>query len=190
MCTGLPIRGPLCCLISVIFLCSGAQTPTLSVSGGSDTHGDGVTLTVNFSYNGGTRPASVQWDLSYSPADLVPANGTFFAPGPTATVARKSVICSLPSYGTVRCLVSGFNKSSIGDGVLASITFRIPASTKNSSTTVSVTKPQGADRTGVAIFISGSDTVVTIAQRAPLRSSNRFSTYGCDHLWAMLSDRQ
>jgi hypothetical protein len=163
----LPIRGPVCWLTGVIFLCSGAQTPSLSVSAGSGAPGDSVTLTVNLSYNGGTRPASVQWDLSYSTADLAPMNGTFFSTGPAATAAEKSVICNSPAYGTLRCLVSGLNKSSIADGALASVTFHILPSTKTSSTTVSVTNPLGADRTAAAISMGGADTVVSVAQPAP-----------------------
>jgi hypothetical protein len=141
-----------------------AQTPSLSLLGRSGTPGDSITLTVSLSYNGATRPAAVQWDLNYSTADLLLANGTFFSTGMVATAAGKSVTCGVPTPGSVRCIVWGVNKASIMDGALASLRFQIAPSTSSSSTTVSFAKIQGADRNGAAVNMNGAVAIVAITQ--------------------------
>ena len=157
----------------VLIRCAEAQTPSLSLSGGSGAPGESVTLTVGMAYNGGTRPAAVQWDLNYSTADLAVGNGIFFSTGAAASATGKSVICSTPLTATVRCIVSGLIKASVGDGALALVTFQISASTRSSSTTVSFARTLGADRTGQADNITGTGTNVTITQPKSSLKVNR-----------------
>jgi hypothetical protein len=141
-----------------------SQTPSLSLPGESGAPGASITLTVSLSYNGATRPAAVQWDLNYSTADLLLANGTFFSTGMVATAAGKSVTCGVPTSGIVRCIVWGLNKAPIKDGTLASMRFQIAPSTSSSSTTVSLAKTQGVDRNGAAVNMNGAVAVVAITQ--------------------------
>ena len=144
-----------------------AQTPSLTLSGGSGTTGGSFTLTVSMSSNGGTRPAAAQWDLNYSQADLVLAQGTFFSAGAAAIAAGKSVSCKTPAAGTVRCIVSGLNRTSIGDGDLASVTFQLVSNGKSATSTISFAKTLGADRAGAPIMLSGSSISVIIAEPTP-----------------------
>lgn len=88
-----------------------AQTPSVSLSAASGAPGDRVTLTVSLSYNGGTRPAAVQWDLNYSIGDFIPSTGTFFSTGAAASAAGKSLACSSLTPGNVRCIVSGLKQN-------------------------------------------------------------------------------
>jgi hypothetical protein len=157
----------------VLICCAEAQTPSLSLLGGSGAPGESVTLTVGITYNGGTRPAAVQWDLNYSTADLAVGNGIFFSTGAAASAAGKSVTCRTPQPGNVRCIVWGLNKASIGDGALALVTFQISATTRNSSTTVSFVGTLGTDRTGQADNIIGSRGSVTIVQPISSLKLNR-----------------
>src|SRR5580693_5115105 len=94
----------LLCVIAAITNRAGAQTPSLSLSGVSGSPGATVTLSVSLNSNGGTQPASVQWDFNYSTTDLSPASGTYFATGAAASAAGKSASCNNISAGDVRCL--------------------------------------------------------------------------------------
>ena len=152
----------------VAFVTQGrAQTPSLTLSRGSGATDGSITLTISINSNGGTRPAAVQWDLNYSQADLVLANGTFFSAGAAAISADKSVSCKTPAAGTVRCIVSGLNRTSIGDGDLASVTFQLVSNGKSATSTISFAKTLGADRAGAPIMLSGSSISVIIAEPTP-----------------------
>ncbi len=157
----------------VLIRCADAQTPSLSLSGGSGAPGESVTLTVGMTYNGGTRPAAVHWDLNYSTADLAVGKGIFFSTAAAASAAGKSVSCSTPLLGKVRCIVWGLNKAWIGDGALALVTFQISAITRNSSTTVSFARTLGADRAGQADNVIGAGASVAIAQPISSLKLNR-----------------
>jgi len=109
------------CVIAGITNRAAAQTPSLSLSGGSGAPGATVTLSVSLNSNGGTQPVSVQWDFNYSPTILSPASGTYFATGAAASAAGKSASCNNISAGDVRCLVAGINTTAIGNGVVASV---------------------------------------------------------------------
>ena len=116
-----------------------AQTPSLSLSGGSGAPGATVTLGVSLSSNGGTQPASIQWDFGYSSTDLSPASGTYYATGAATSAAGKSATCNTISAGDIRCVVAGINTTAIGNCVIASVTFQIAAGTTDTSTAVMLT---------------------------------------------------
>ncbi len=148
----------------VASICFGAeQTPLLSLPDVSGGPGDSIMLAVNLSYNGGAQPAAVQWDLNYSTTDLLLADGAFFSIGAAASAAGKSVSCSVPNPGSIRCIVFGLNKNLITDGALTLVRFQIAPSTRNSSTSVSLSKTQGADHAGAPIHIDGAVATVAIA---------------------------
>src|SRR6266849_1522919 len=138
-----------------------AQTPSLSLSGGSGVPGANVTLSVSLNSNGGTQPASVQLDFSYSSADLVPASGTYYATGAAASAAGKSATCSTISPGDIRCIVAGINTTPIGNGVVATVTFQIAAGTTAQSSPVTLVGSSGADSSGNPLTITASGATVT-----------------------------
>ena len=138
------------------------QSAALSLSGGSGTPGATVTLDVSLTTGSGTAPSSVQWDLTYSSSDLSLVSGTYDANGAAGTAAGKLVDCNTMSAGVVRCIVSGINTTSIGSGVLATLTFQIASGTTDTSTTVSLMSPAASDANANALSITGSGATVTI----------------------------
>ena len=144
------------------------QTPSLTVSGASGAPGTNVTLDVSMTLGSGTAPASVQWDLTYSTADLSLVTGTYDGTGAAASGAGKAADCNVISAGDVRCIISGINVSSIGNGVLATLTFQIAAGTLDSSTPVSLTGGLASDGSANPLSVSDSGATVTINQPAPV----------------------
>ncbi len=138
-----------------------AQSPSLSVSGATGVPGATVTLDVSLN-PGGTLPASVQWDLTYSTSDLSLVTGTYDAIGTAGSGAGKSVDCNSISAGDVRCIVSGININAIGSGVLATLTFTIAPGTTDTSTTVSLVSPEASDESANALAVTGGGATVTI----------------------------
>ena len=140
---------------------AGAQSPSLSVSGA--TGAPGATVTLDVSLNpGGTLPASVQWDLTYSTSDLSLVAGTYDAIGTAGSGAGKSVVCNSISAGDIRCIVSGININAIGNGVLATLTFTIASGTTDNSTPVSLVSPEASDGSANALAVTGGGATVTI----------------------------
>ncbi len=153
-------------LMTALAAHAAAQTPSLSLSGASGAPGATVTVDVGLELGGGAAPASVQWDLTYSPSDLSLVTGTYYATGAAASGAGKSADCNSISAGDVRCIVSGMNTTAIGSGTLATLTFKIAAGTTDTSTPVSLVSPVASDGNANALGITASGDTVTISGAA------------------------
>ena len=141
-----------------------ATTAALSLSTASGAPGANVTLDISLTPGTGTQSAAVQWDLTYSTTDLSLVSGTYDTTGSAGSGAGKAVDCNAISSSDVRCIVSGLNTTSIGNGVIASITFKIAAGTSDTSTLVSMTGAAASDGSGNALALSGSGATVNINQ--------------------------
>jgi len=160
------------CALATPVASTEVQSASLSLSGGSGAPGATVTLDVSLNPTTGTPPVSVQWDLTYSTSDLSLVTGTYDANGTAGTAAGKVVDCNIISAGDVRCIVSGINTTSIGNGVLATLTFQIASGTTDTSTAVSLVSPAASDGNANALSITGTGATVTINQPAvPVLSS-------------------
>src|SRR6476646_6187479 len=104
------------------------QQVAVSLSSAITTPGSSAALTVSASASGGVQPAVLRWTMQY-PADVT---GIEVTPGPAAASASKNITCS---YGVsaATCLAWGENKTAIPDGTLATATFQISPSSRNSS---------------------------------------------------------
>lgn len=136
-----------------------AQTAALSLSSGSGSPGNIVSLTLSLTGSGG-QPAAVQWTLPYSATDI---SALSFSAGAMATAAGKSISCN-STAGSPTCVVWGMNSNTIANGPLANITLTLSSSTKNSSTAISVTNAASATAGGLAMTTSATGTSVSITQ--------------------------
>ena len=152
--------------------CTQLPSASLSLSGASGAPGATVTLGVSLNPSSGTAPASVQWDLIYSTSDLSLVTGTYAADGTAGTAAGKLLVCNVISAGDVRCIVSGINTTAIGNGILATLTFKIAAGTTDTSTGVWLMNPAASDSSANALGLTGNGATVTINQPvAPVLST-------------------
>jgi hypothetical protein len=142
-----------------------AQTPALSLTGGSAAPGNDVTVGVNLT-PGSTPAASVQWDISYSSSVLSLVTAPYDSIGTAGSAAGKSAACNAISAGDVRCIISGLNTNGIGNGAIATLTFKIAAGTTDTSTPVSLASTDASDANGNSLGISGTGATVTIDQPA------------------------
>ena len=149
------------CITAVAIDRAAAQSASLLVSSGSGAPGGTVTLNISLTTNG-TLPAALQWDLLYSPSDLSPEAGTFYATGAAAALAGKQATCGMPTSGDIRCIVAGLNTTAIADGVLATVTLQI-SSTTDTSTQVTLSNLDASDGAStpnaVPITTSGPATI-------------------------------
>jgi FG-GAP-like repeat/Cohesin domain/FG-GAP repeat len=148
-------------LLMVLAASAAAQPSSLSLSGAAGVPGSTVTVSVSLS-PGGTAPASVQWDLTYSTSDINPVAGTFYTTGAAASAAGKLADCGTISTGHVRCLVLGTNTTAIGSGVVATLAFQIATGTTDTSAPLSVSAPAASDGNGNPLSITGTGGTVTI----------------------------
>src|SRR5229473_7808105 len=95
MCRQIWMKVSLVCILAVAAGGASAQTPALSLAGASGAPGSTVTVSISLSSNGGTQPAGVQWDLTYSSSDLSPAAGTYWATIGAASAAGKQASCNV-----------------------------------------------------------------------------------------------
>ena len=140
--------------------------PTLSVGSLSGAPGQTVTVPVTLRTNG-ARLSALSMDIGFNANYLsIPMNSAK-PPKPTAAVigpagndAGKTIVQSLPSSGLLRIGVfdvAGY--STIGDGVVAYVTFTIAAHATAPLTLTNVS--DGADPDGYDVVVSGVNGVIT-----------------------------
>jgi hypothetical protein len=158
-----------CAALVCVFLTTAAADhavalPSLAVSSASGVPGATVALNVNLGSNSGVLPASVQWDLSYSASELIPTTGTFYATGAGASGAGKVAQCEVISAGDVRCIIAGIDTTGIGNGTLATLSFRIAAGATGTSTPISLVNTAASDANAHFLSVVGGGNTVVINQ--------------------------
>ena len=148
-----------------------AQSPALSLTGGTGTPGGTVAVGVSLT-PGSTPAASLQWDLTYASSVLSLVTAPYDTIGAAGSSAVKSATCNAISASDVRCIISGLNTTGIGNGAVATLTFKIAAGTSDTSTPVSLASTDASDANGNSLGISGTGAMVTIDQpSAPVLST-------------------
>jgi trimeric autotransporter adhesin len=137
-----------------------AQGLSLSLSSSSANRGASTTLNLSLGVTTGGQPASLEWTVTYSPTDFSSAG---VAAGPAATQASKSVFCENLT-GSMQCILSGLNSGTIPNGVVATVSLNVSASTSNTSSPVKILAPAAANPSAGAILASASGGTVTIVQ--------------------------
>ncbi|MBZ5581002.1 MAG: hypothetical protein LAQ30_02150 [Acidobacteriia bacterium] len=133
----------------------------LSLTPGTVSADGSATLTLNLTSPGGAAPAAIQWELTYSRADVVSMSAVT---GDSAATAGKSIYCT-GRRGSYLCLLAGLNVGIIRDGVAAVV--KVAMAPGVSSTAIGVTGVLGAGWYGDSLAVSGVGGVVTPALSAP-----------------------
>jgi hypothetical protein len=140
------------------------QTSTsLSLSSGTGGPGNVVNLTLSMSAIN-NQPASLGWTLTYSTKDF---SQVTLSPGASATAAGKSISCTSPVAGTLKCLAYGLNANAMSNGVVANVAMTVSNSTTSASSTVQLTAGTTATVTGSNVGTSTAGSIVTIQNSGP-----------------------
>ena len=143
--------------------CALQGSTALSVSSGSAT--PGTTVALSIALNGtGTAPTGLQWTLKYATADITSAT---IAASAASTSAGKQITCT-SSAGSSMCMVWGINSTAISNGVVATVTLAISATTKNTSSSIQLLNGVAAASNGVAIAVSSTGGTLSIPQSPPI----------------------
>src|SRR5581483_6057507 len=89
------------------------QNTSFSLASGSTTQGGTVALSLSLSSSAPVPPSALQWTLTYATSDVLSISA---AAGPVLTAAGKTITGQAGS-GTLSCLASGMNGSTIANGV-------------------------------------------------------------------------
>ncbi len=135
------------------------QQGALSMSSASTTPGSSVALAVSTSANAGVQPAVLRWTMQY-PADVT---GIDVVPGPAAASAEKNVTCSYGASVTT-CLAWGANATVIPDGVVATATFQISATSRGGGIAVTNNGGSASDVAGNSLPITSAGAMITVIQ--------------------------
>jgi hypothetical protein len=138
-----------------------AQTPVLSLSGGSGLPGGNVGVAVNFTPNG--APATgIQWTMNYSTSDF---SSVTVVESATASAGGEVLSCQTGA-GQVICLMADLTSSTVRvpSGQIAVATFQISPSTTGTSSTISLSALFASSGSGASLGLTGTGTTITITQ--------------------------
>src|SRR5262245_36173328 len=129
---------PACAKLSALLLGSlffsrlgNAQGSSLTLASASATKGATVSLNLSLNTVSGSVPAGLQWTLGYAATDVATISAVA---GPALTAVGKTLTCVTAS-GSLACLSTGTNSTSIGNGVVAVVSVTLST---NSGTLVSL----------------------------------------------------
>jgi hypothetical protein len=142
-----------------------AQNMGLILGSGSGTPGRSVVLPIAIVSTDGAAVAGIQWTFSYS-TDIT---GVTVAIGTAGIDAHKSLSC----YEN-RCLIIGFNRTTIPDGIVAIATFQIASHPSSATipiyiTGVVVASPEG--RSISANTFSGTVSMPEVSSQLDRRTT-------------------
>ena len=136
---------------------------SLSLASGSAVKGGSVSLNLALNAPTGGAPASLAWTLSYPPSDVTSFGIT---PGPVLTTANKTLNCA-PSAGSITCLASSMDSSTVGNGVVAVVTATLASGTSSTSDSIPITNALGAYPDGTAATLTSTGATITLNNPVP-----------------------
>lgn len=120
--------------------------------------GGSTSIGLTLADSGGAQPASLEWAMTYSGADIT---GAKVALGSGPSGAGKTVACN-SSSGSMVCTVYGLNVNVLAAGTVATLTFTVSSTT--SSTVIPITVSGFAtsgDGSAIPVSATGANLSVT-----------------------------
>src|ERR1051325_5980434 len=135
------------------------QSSSLSLSSTSVQPGSSAALSLSLANTAtGGKPASVEFTLAYSSADL---SALSVSAGAAATGSGTSITC-VPVTGGQTCILFGINNTAMGDGVIANVSATL-GSSSNPTRSIQVTTPVAASTLGTNLTLSSTGGSVTVS---------------------------
>jgi len=144
------------------------QRAALELSSGSATPAATISLDILLNSRPGSEPAAVQWTLNYSAEDFTAID---FRQGSAATAAGKSLSCA-GGVGSLICLVTGINRSTIAAGAVATVALTLSSTVKSPCSLVQLTNVVAASLGGDSIPTVATNGIVATSS-APCLSPSR-----------------
>ena len=127
----------------------------LSLSSASTLPNGTVSLSLSLTSPSGSEPASLQWTLNYSPANVT---GISVTGGPALASAGKSITCA-QNLGGYSCLARGLNNG-IYNGIVAEVVVSI--STPLDAVSIGLSNALGASPSAVAIPVIATGGSISV----------------------------
>lgn len=144
--------------IAACALPAACQQVQLSLPSANVTKGGSASIGLALADSGGAQPASIEWTMSYSGADIT---GAKVALGSSPTGAGKTVSCNNSTGGAV-CTVYGLNDSVLSAGTVATITFTVSSTTSSSTIPITLSGfAAGASGSSIPVSATASGLSVT-----------------------------
>ncbi|MBZ5621856.1 MAG: cell shape-determining protein, partial [Acidobacteriia bacterium] len=127
----------------------------------------GGALSLNLSLNAATSaPAGLQWTLAYAPSDI----SSLTAVAGLALGTSKTLSCS-SGTGSLTCLATGMNASTISSGVVAVVTATLSPTSGSNLDSIPISNVMGALPDGTSVSISGTGGTISVTQPNPTIST-------------------
>jgi hypothetical protein len=144
-----------------------AQPPVLTLSRATATPDGAAVLELSYVSAADSPVAALQWTIQY-PADLVASMN--IEDGPALAAAHKTAMC-LGDAATAKCLAIAANTETIGDGVVARLTFSLLPGADDATVLVADTLGVSADGQPVIVRSENGRIATTpvLRRMAPVR---------------------
>lgn len=154
------------------------KTANINVGTNSGKAGEnGVVILMNFSSAPkGELITAISFDLLYDQTALKVES---VIAGPVVTAAEKTIMSSYPKPGTLRVIVFGLNQCTMGDGVLADISFGILAGSSAGKKELKLDKYLASDKDAKSVTlnaVNGEIEVLEHSNHPPTADSQTIST--------------
>lgn len=150
---------PVLILLAAFIPLAAAAQSTLTLTPSATVVYPGEPLSIAVTLGGGALPSGIQWSA--------PLPGLVTAAGAATTAAGKTVQCATVASAT-NCVVSGLNKTKLGDGVVATIT--VPTATPG-PLQLGLTGLLGATDTALPITITSAAVNVVVTTKCDIDKS-------------------
>ena len=129
-------------LFTGMAIASKAQSVALSLGSATGAAGQSITLNLSLADAAGAQPASLQWTMTYSSADIASISVTASS---ALASAGKTISCSSTGSSTT-CVASGLNFGIISTGTIAGVTVHLASAPSHSSVPIQFTGDFAATR--------------------------------------------
>jgi hypothetical protein len=140
------------------------QTVNLSLGSTSGQPGTSVSIPLAYAPNG-AQASGLMWTFQYSASDLTDLAVTA---GQAVTAAGKAIDCSSTGSGRYTCIASGMNANVIGNGTIATATFKLAPGTTVGSSSVEVLDSRASSTAGDSVTAAGSAGTITVLRTVAL----------------------
>lgn len=170
-------------ILSLLALCPDILAATMTLGNGSAYPGYGVAnVPMSLSLATGDQVAAAQWDIVF---DCNILNLCTIYAGPSATAAGKSISFSRLNPGTVRVLVTGFNITSMPEGLLATVSFSAFSTAMSGDHEIHIERVVLSNPYGIEVMSGGVSGLITLdAEPLPTGPNACLGIFGASGIMA------